>query len=135
MVNRLGGLSLPRKSVVVRETDRPGMTVYVYRGHKTTTTKNLNVTKACGLDLLSPRLLKESEPILARPLSFFHNRLLQSSYFPIRWNRANVSPIFKKDDKSIPSNYRPVSLLSYLGNPMERCVHKHLYNLFPKTIF
>ena len=28
LVNRLGGLSLPRKSVV-RETDRPGMTVYV----------------------------------------------------------------------------------------------------------
>ena len=35
LVNRLGGLSLPRKSVV-RLTDRPDMTLDVYRGHKTT---------------------------------------------------------------------------------------------------
>ena len=35
LVNRLGGLSLPRKSVV-RLTDRPAMTLDVYRGRKTT---------------------------------------------------------------------------------------------------
>ena len=33
LVNRLGGLSLPRKSVV-RLTDRPDMTFDVYRGRK-----------------------------------------------------------------------------------------------------
>ena len=35
LVNRLGGLSLPGKSVV-RLTDRPDMTLDVYRGRKTT---------------------------------------------------------------------------------------------------
>ena len=35
LVNRLGALSLPRKSVV-RLTDRPDMTLDVYRGRKTT---------------------------------------------------------------------------------------------------
>ena len=35
LVNRLGGLSLPRKSVV-RLTDRPDMTLDFYRGRKTT---------------------------------------------------------------------------------------------------
>ena len=35
LVNRLGGLNLPRKSVV-RLTDRPDMTSAVYRGRKTT---------------------------------------------------------------------------------------------------
>ena len=35
LVNRLGGLSLPRKSVVML-TDRPDMTSDVYRGRKTT---------------------------------------------------------------------------------------------------
>ena len=33
LVNRLGGLSLPRKSVV-RLTDRADMTIAVYRGRK-----------------------------------------------------------------------------------------------------
>ena len=39
LVNRLGGLSLPRKSVV-RLTDRPDMTLDVYRGRKTTKQTN-----------------------------------------------------------------------------------------------
>ena len=54
LVNRLGGLSLPRKSVV-RLTDRPDMTLDVYRGRKTTiqqqqrrrnVTNNVRVNKA-----------------------------------------------------------------------------------------
>ena len=53
LVNRLGGLSLPRKSVV-RLTDRPDMTLGVYRGHKTTIQYNiiqstLVISKSKGL--------------------------------------------------------------------------------------
>ena len=46
LVNRLGGLSLPRKSVV-RLTDRPDMTLDVYRGRKTTIQYNV-VCKSYG---------------------------------------------------------------------------------------
>ena len=45
LVNSLGGLSLPRKSVV-RLTDCPDMTIDVYRGRKTTiqpTTKSMSI--------------------------------------------------------------------------------------------
>ena len=41
LVNRLRGLSLPRKSVV-RLTDRPDMTIDVYRGRKTTIQQQYN---------------------------------------------------------------------------------------------
>ena len=41
LVNRLGGLSLPRKSVV-RLTDRPDMTLDVYRGRKKQHNNNNN---------------------------------------------------------------------------------------------
>ena len=44
LVNRLGGLSLPRKSVV-RLTDRPDMTLDVYRGRKTTMQQQLKAPK------------------------------------------------------------------------------------------
>ena len=43
LVNRLGGLRLPRKSVV-RLTDRPDMTLDVYRGRKTTKQQLSNVS-------------------------------------------------------------------------------------------
>ena len=46
LVNRLGGLSLPRKSVV-RLTDRPDMTLDVYRGRKTTNQINVPIQYKC----------------------------------------------------------------------------------------
>ena len=52
LVNRLGGLSLPRKSVV-RLTDRPDMTLDVYRGRKTTIQYNYNEVLVDGLGRLS----------------------------------------------------------------------------------
>ena len=48
LVNRLGGLSLPRKSVV-RLTDRPDMTLDVYRGRKTTTQQQQQQRCACNI--------------------------------------------------------------------------------------
>ena len=59
LVNRLGGLSLPRKSVV-RLTDRPNMTVDVYHGRKTTIQQyNLDFKiKSC----FSQKLLSHLEP-------------------------------------------------------------------------
>ena len=67
LVNRLGGLSLPRKSVV-RLTDRPDMTLDVYRGRKTTNqqqqlsygvepnqtaSKVLNIGASCAIQYIS----------------------------------------------------------------------------------
>ena len=46
LVNRLGGLSLPRKSVV-RLTDRPDMTLDVYRGRKTIQQQQQSMEKLC----------------------------------------------------------------------------------------
>ena len=58
LVNRLGGLSLPRKSVVWL-TDRPDMTLDVYRGRKTTIQQQQQLTdfsgvfqRGCGLHIL-----------------------------------------------------------------------------------
>ena len=49
LVNRLGGLSLPRKSVV-RLTDRPDMTLDVYRGRKTTI-QQVKTSPLCNYNL------------------------------------------------------------------------------------
>ena len=51
LVNRLGGLSLPRKSVV-RSTDRPDMTLDVYRGRKTTMQQQQQ-NQRCRLKMLT----------------------------------------------------------------------------------
>lgn len=90
--------------------------------------ENLDEKKACGPNHSSPRLLKAGATILSRPLSIVFNRSLRQGYFPSLWKDGYITPIHKKDDKSLPSNYRPISLLDPIGKTMERCVHKRLYN-------
>ena len=58
LVNRLGGLSLPRKSVV-RLTDRPDMTLDVYRGRKTTMQCNNAMVSRIGPTLEMQRIKKQ----------------------------------------------------------------------------
>lgn len=49
------------------------------------------------------------------------------------YNIINVLPLFKKDDPSVATNYRPVSLLSCVSKIMERIIFKHVYNYFIKN--
>ena len=39
---------------------------------------------------------------------------------------AKVIPIFKKGDDFIPSNYRPISLLSVFGKLLEKIIYRRL---------
>ena len=57
--------------------------------------------------------------------SDFVNLSLQSGVFPDDWKQANVTPIFKKDDRQLKSNYRPVS---YLSKITEKVVFTRVYN-------
>lgn len=90
--------------------------------------KNLNVSKSSGPDSISPKLLREGANELALPLCTLFNLSLQNSHYPSDWKKANVTPVFKKSNPSLPNNYRPISLLSCVGKVMERCVFKYLFN-------
>ena len=52
---------------------------------------------------------------------------LETGIFPSQWKQANVCPVFKKDNKSDKTNYRPISLLSSSSKILEKIVYKRLY--------
>ena len=47
-------------------------------------------------------------------------RSIQEMVFPDQWKIAHVIALFKKGDKSLPSNHRPVSLLSCVSKILEK---------------
>lgn len=51
-----------------------------------------------------------------------------SGILPEEWKKALVSPVFKKDDKSLPNNYRPISLTYISCKIMEHVLCSHLSN-------
>ena len=71
--------------------------------------KGLNPSKALGPDELHPRVLKE----LAMEIrSGIRPSLpaVNTGEIPKEWSLANICPLFKKGDRSLSRNYRPVSL-------------------------
>jgi hypothetical protein len=50
------------------------------------------------------------------------NRSIQEMVFPGQWEISHVIALFKKGDESLPSNYRPVSLLSCVSKILEKIV-------------
>ena len=47
-----------------------------------------------------------------KPLSFLINLCLEQGIFPNELKIAKVMPIYKSGNKSLPSNYRPISILN-----------------------
>ena len=88
----------------------------------------LNVRKAHGPDLISVNMVQLCGQHLCVPLKIIFENILDTGIFPDQWKEANVTPVHKKNDKQIISNYRPISLLPVLGKVFERIIFKHLYN-------
>ena len=86
------------------------------------------LNKACGLDGISCRLLKEAAPVITTSLTYIINLSIRSGIFPDDWKIARVSPVFKEDVKSDPNNYRPISVLPIVSKLIERIVFNQLYS-------
>ena len=86
------------------------------------------INKASRPDEISQILLKETRTTICKPFTMLFNKSLQENTYPSVWKQASVMPLFKKGDKSTPSNYRPVSLISCVGKVIKRVVFKYIYN-------
>jgi hypothetical protein len=75
---------------------------------------NLNPHKACGLDNIHGRVLKELNEQVAPILTFICSKSLKSGEIPKDWKHANVALAFKKGEKYKAINYRPISHVMHL---------------------
>ena len=97
--------------------------------------KNLNHNKATGPDELPARVLKETAAEIAPIITHIFQQSYNTSKLPDDWLQALVTPIHKKNLKSDPANYRPISLTCILCKIMEHIIlsnmwkHLHKHNI------
>jgi hypothetical protein len=75
------------------------------------------------------KILKYSTHVISAPLTHILNLVLSNGIFPSRLKYSIVKPLFKKGDKMIISNYRPVSLLPAFSKILEKIIYVRLYKL------
>ena len=91
---------------------------------------NLNPYKAVGPDSIHPRVLKELSAVIAPALCNIFRASLRFGVVPSDWKRAHVTPIYKKGPKSLPENYRPVSLACICSTIMEHITVSNIVRHF-----
>lgn len=82
----------------------------------------LSIQKPMGPNGFHPRVLRELVGIIAGLLSTIFQRSWKTGEVPANWKLASFIPIYKRDTREDPENYRPVSLISVPQKVMEKIV-------------
>ncbi|KAL8617025.1 hypothetical protein ACOMHN_014196 [Nucella lapillus] len=88
--------------------------------------RNLQPNKATGPDSIPAFILKSAADEITPILTKMFQHSLDVGQVPTDWREAWVVPIFKKGDRHLPANYRPVSLTSIVCKVLEHIVHSSI---------
>ena len=86
----------------------------------------LNYIKSCGPPLLPASLFKKT-PALYKSFSHLFKAIKDKCKFPGAWKSGKIKSIYKKGDKSLCNNYRPVTLLCIFSKSLEKCIFDSLF--------
>ena len=87
---------------------------------------NLKPDKAAGPDSIKPVVLKKLKMEIAPVICLLFEKTLQTGQLPSEWKKTQVCPLFKKGDKTEPSNYRPISLTCILCKVMKHIIASNI---------
>ena len=83
----------------------------------------------CCPDNIGARLLRKLSEQIASPLTTIFQQSLHDGIVPVDWRKANITPVVKKGQKYLCSNYyRPISLTCVVSKLMEHVVCSSIMN-------
>ncbi len=82
--------------------------------------------KAPGYDSISGHCVKSVKQYIGAPLTMLVNRMFTEHLFPDPFKKADVTPVYKKDNKLTKGNYRPVSVLITFSKIFEMAMSDQL---------
>ena len=93
----------------------------------------LNINKTHGHDEISIRMIKICDEALVKPLSLIYKNCIDTGVFPDIWKKSNIVPVYKRGDKQIIDNYRPISLLPICGKILEKILLNLIYEFLEEN--
>ena len=85
----------------------------------------LNTKKAVASNSIPAKVLKEMSDIYSPMLQqIWNDEIFKKCQFPENLKLAVITPVFKKEDKNLTKNYRPLSVLPALSKVFEKIIQK-----------
>ncbi len=75
-------------------------------------------------------MIKAAVNVISEPLALILNQVMEKGIHPDKLKYSQISPIFKKGQKTDINNYRPISVLSNLSKVFEKIINFRLVNYF-----
>ena len=92
--------------------------------------QSLDTNKASQESDIPIKLIKQNLDLFSVFMHESFNKTMETSKFPSVLKLANITPIFKKGERTDKGNYRPVSILPNLSKIYERCIYKQILSFF-----
>lgn len=92
--------------------------------------KSLKKSKCLDCYDLSSEIIKGIIEEIIEPLATLFNLCITTGCFPTCFKYAKVLPLWKKGDKSLVDNYRPISIIPVLGKIFEIILKNRLVQYF-----
>ena len=83
-----------------------------------------------GTDQIDGKIIHLSALFTTDTITYIYNLIIEKNKFPRAFKEAKVIPLYKSGERSDPSNYRPISILSVLSKPVEKHVNEHIMKHF-----
>ena len=87
---------------------------------------SLKINKSSGHDGVSFNVIQKSFGEICEPFKYLFNLPIVKGIFPDDLKIANVTPIYKADNSSNISNYRPMSVLPCFSKMLEWIIYSRL---------
>ena len=85
---------------------------------------------SCGIDYIDGYSIKLASPIIEDVLLHLVNLSITSSTFPSVWKINKVSPHYKKGDRMLGENWRPVTDIVFVSKLVEAAVYNQVEEYF-----
>ena len=87
---------------------------------------SLKNNSSVGIDEIPTKLIKLNVIIFAKIICYLINKTIKDAEYPEIFKTGKIIPIHKKGDKTDMNNYRPISILSNIGEIFDKVIYIRL---------
>ena len=95
---------------------------------------SLNRKKPSTFNNIPTKILIDTSDISTPLITKIYNNSIISNKFPSQLKLADVTPIYKKDDRTDKTNYKPISILPAISKVFERSMRDQILEYINKYL-